>query len=247
MATIFDHKKLEIHTKTLPNGMMPPMLKADMYNGNPQLFVLTGVRKGEGVTYMRAGLEPKTAGIICELIETLADETINRYTMDKRPAENTEKNVTAVIECKAGREKEHVANVVVGKDESGFMFISIIDKKQENAPIIQFKFGYDIFHPIKMTGNANFNPAFVSCVAAKDWAKRTRAYFDIHSVTNPPEKAQNNNNGGNNGNRGNYNNGGNKSYGGNGGYNNNGGGNYNNNNNNYTRDETPSDDDVWAA
>lgn len=214
MSTPFDNKKLALMTKTLPGGSFPPSLKADMYKDNPQLFVLTGNKKGEGITFVRAGLEHKTAGLLCQVIETMADKVISYYNTGNKP-DDFEENTIVSIECKQGKEKETVSKVVVGKLKDNKMFISVISTKDQATPVIQFIFGPDLYHPMAITGSDSFN-ASLSAMAAKEWATRTRSYWYMYSIANPNEDTPQQ---------------------GGGSYNNNSGGNsYNNNSNNNSND-----------
>lgn len=194
----FNHPKLALMTKTVNGGSFPPSLKIDFYNGNPQIFVLTGIKKGEGVTYIRAGIEPKTADILCEAIKYIAD----------LPAD-PENNITATFECKSGKEKELTSKVVVGKNKSGSMFISVLDAKNTSAPMIQFFFGSDQYHPVsyKSVPGSEDPRALTSCLAAKGWAERVRAYWYQSLLQYEPENNKGSNNGGG------YNKGGNNNYG----------------------------------
>lgn len=204
MTSPFDNKKLTLMTKTLPGGNFPPSLKADMYNGNPSLFVLTGNKKGEGVTFVRAGLEHKTAGLICQLVETVADAIINEYTTGVRH-EDSGKPMTITIECKSGKDRETVSKVVIGRDVENKMFLSILSVKESAAPVVQFFFGADLFHPIQISGSDKLN-ASISALAAKEWAVRTREYWYVYSITNPhtpePQQGGGYNKGGYNNNQG---------------------------------------------
>lgn len=208
----FDNKKLQLMTKTLPGGSFPPSLKADMYKGNPSLFVLTGNKKGEGVTFVRAGLEHKTAGLICQMIEVVADSIIHEYTTGTVHPDSGKQTIISV-ECKSGKDRETVAKVVVGRTDDNKMFMSIVSIKEPNTPVIQFMFGADLFHPLQITGSDKLNSS-ISAMAAKEWATRTREYWYVYSITNPHEPEQNNGGGGYN--KGGYNN----NNGGGGGYNN---------------------------
>ena len=184
----YKHSKTQITAKKANGGDFPPSLKIDFFNGNPTIFVSTGFKKGNGITYIRAGLEPKTADMILEAILMIAD----------MPAD-PENNITAVFECKAGKEKELRAKVVVGKTKQGLMFISVIDAKNTEAPMIQFLFGYDLYHPV----TTNHLPStitdkeLISVIAAKGWANRCRAYWHHSLVNYVPEENPNNNNKGN--------------------------------------------------
>lgn len=179
----YKHRKTALTAKKANGGDYPPSLKIDFYRGNPSIFVSTGFKKGNGVTYIRAGLEPKTADMIVEAILMISE-------MPKDP----ENNITAVFECKTGREKELRSKVVVGKTKQGTMFISVIDVKNNDAPIIQFMFGYDQYHPVV----TNHLPAtvsdkeFISVSAARGWANRTRAYWHNSLVNYVPEEDENN-------------------------------------------------------
>lgn len=185
----YKHSKTVLTAKKANGGDFPPSLKIDFYNGNPSIFVSTGFKKGNGVTFIRAGLEPKTADMIIEAILMIADLPVD-----------PENNITAVFECKAGKEKELRSKVVVGKTKQGQMFLSVIDAKNSEAPMIQFLFGYDQYHPV----TTNHLPVsindkeFISIVSAKGWANRTRAYWHNSLVNYAPED-NNNNNGGNKG------------------------------------------------
>lgn len=189
----FNHSKLSLTAKPINQGNFPPSLKADFYKGNPQLFVLTGVKKGEGTTFIRAAIEPKTADIICETILYIADLPVD-----------PENNITATFECKQGKEKELVSKVVVGKAKTGSMFISVLDAKNGSSPMIQFFFGSDLYHPVnyKAVAGAEEPRALTSCLAAKGWAKRVRAlWHKALTDFDPDAEKQNkqNNGGGNNG------------------------------------------------
>lgn len=212
--TAFDNKKLQLMTKTLPGGSFPPSLKADMYKNNPQLFVLTGNKKGEGPTYVRAGLEHKTAGLLCQAIEVMADAVIAEY-VQGAPDSSTGENIIVSFDCKSGKEKETVAKVVAGRLKDNKMFISVISTVDNSVPVIQFLFQPDLYHPVTVTGSPKLE-ASLSAMAAKEWAQRTREYWYIYSINNPNADESSNQGGGNN--YGNNNN--------SGGYNNN---NYNNN------------------
>lgn len=196
--SIFKSNKISLTAKTVNGGSFPPNLKPDLYNGNPQLFILTGIKKGEGVTYLRAGLEVKTAGLMCEIIEALADRSINTFTHGlNTPRTNTETEVVK-IECKSGKEKEIVSEIVIGKTPEGKMFLSVVDKKDTKAPIIQFFFGTDLYHPVHTANIEGLSPAMISCLAAKSWAKRTRDFWYQEMVNNPevPQEKGGNNKGG---------------------------------------------------
>lgn len=213
----FDNKKLQLMTKTLPNGSFPPSLKFDIYNDNPQIFVLTGNKKGEGPTFIRAGLEHKTAGLLCQLIEMIADSVIKEYTTGV-PSPDSGENTIVSIECKSGKERETTSKIVTGKLKDNKMFISLVDTKDNSVPVIQFMFQPDLFHPLAVTGSDKLT-ASLSAAAAKEWAIRARAYWYTYSINNPKEAAPkgNGNYGNNNGGGNNYNNNSND---------NNGGGNY---------------------
>ena len=187
MSSPFDNKKLTLMTKTLPGGSFPPSLKSDMYKDNPQLFVLTGNKKGEGITYVRAGLEHKTAGLLCQVIETIADKVISYYRTGVKP-DDYDENTIVSIDCKVGKEKETAAKVVVGKLKDSKMFISVISTKDSATPVIQFIFGPDLYHPITVTGSEALN-ASLSAQAAKEWAVRTRTYWYNYSIANPNQEA----------------------------------------------------------
>lgn len=205
----YKHRKTVLTAKKANGGDFPPSLKIDFYNGNPSIFVSTGFKKGNGVTFIRAGLEPKTADMIVEAILMIAD-------MPTDP----ENNITAVFECKTGKEKELRTKVVVGKTKQGQMFISLIDVKNNEAPIIQFFFGYDQYHPVvtnHLPSTIN-DKEFISLVAAKGWASRTRAYWHHSLVNYVPEENDNSNN---------------KKY-----------GSYNNNNRNNTNANNIDEDDI---
>lgn len=194
----YKHSKTALTTKKANGGDFAPSLKIDFYNGNPSIFVSTGFKKGNGVTFIRAGLEPKTADMILEAILMIADMPVD-----------PENNITAVFECKAGKEKELRSKVVVGKTKQGQMFLSVIDAKNGDAPMIQFLFGYDLYHPV----TTNHLPVsisdkeFISIVSAKGWANRARSYWHNSLVHYVPEENNNNNK---NGNKGNWNNNSNK-------------------------------------
>lgn len=203
MASPFDNKKLALMTKTLPNGSFPPNLKFDMYKDNPQLFVLTGNKKGEGVTFVRAGLEHKTAGLLCQAIETIADGIINEYKTGVKAPDDGENTIVS-IECKSGKERETVAKVVTGKLKDNKMFLSVISTTDNATPIVQFLFQPDLFHPVTVTGSEKLNMC-LSAIAAKEWAMRARMYWYTYSINNPNEDVpqqggynNNNNSGGNN-------------------------------------------------
>lgn len=206
--TPFDNKKLQIMTKTLPGGSFPPNIKADMYKDNPQLFVLTGNKKGEGPTYVRAGLEHKTAGLLCQAIETMADAIIGEYKAGKTET-STADNTIISIDCKSGKEKETVAKVVVGRLKDNKMFISVISTVDNAVPVIQFIFQPDLFHPVTVTGSEKLSNC-LSAMAAKEWAVRTRYYWYMYSINNPntevPTYQGGNSNNNNNNNNNNYNN-----------------------------------------
>lgn len=187
MTTPFLNKKLQLMTKTLPGGGFPPSLKADMYQGNPQMFVLTGNKKGEGPTYIRAGLEHKTAGLLCQMIETVADSIINEYTTGLKHVDSGKQTIIS-IECKSGKERETTSKVVIGKQTDNKMFISLLDTKDSAVPVIQFIFGSDLFHPISVSGSDMLNSC-ISAMAAKEWAIRTREYWYVYSITNHEESA----------------------------------------------------------
>lgn len=207
MSTPFDNRKLQLLTKTLPGGSFPPNLKIDMYKGNPQLFVLTGNKKGEGVTFIPARLEHKTAGLLCQIIETMADSVINAYKTGV-PDANAGENIYVTIECKSGKERETLAKIVVGKQKDEQMFISVISVKDSNAPVAQFIFGTDLYHPVIIAGSDKLNSC-ISAMAAKEWAIRTRDYWYTYSINNPEPAEQGNGGGGNNyGNNSNNNGGG---------------------------------------
>lgn len=185
----YKHSKTVLTAKPANGGDFPPSLKIDFFGGNPQFFVSTGFKKGNGVTYIRAGLEPKTADMILEAILMIAD-------MPTDP----ENHITAVFECKAGKEKELKAKVVVGKNKNGIMFISVIDAKNTDAPLIQFLFGYDQYHPVTLNNFPKDKDAkeTISVIAAKGWANRCRAYWHNSLVHYVPEEndGKNNNKGG---------------------------------------------------
>lgn len=188
--SVFENQKLSLTAKPIPGGNRPPVLKADLYKGNPQLLVFTGIKKGEGVTFIRAGLEPKTCGLMCEIIRALAERSIERFKNSNNTPRNVESTETVKIECKQGKEREHVADIVIGVKPDGKMFICLVDKKNHKAPIIEFYFNTDLYHPISANNIEGFTPELVSALAAKSWAERTNFLWMSEMINNPPEKAE---------------------------------------------------------
>lgn len=206
---VFNNQKLQLHAKKLDGGDFPPSLKPDFFKGNPSLFMLTGFKKGNGITYIRAGLSIRTALEICETIRKIAD----------MPIVDPEKNIVAIFDCKAGKEKELVSKVTVGKDKSGSMFISVTDAKNSSAPMERFFFRPDYtYHPViyKNIEEAGDGKAFSSCIAAKRWADLVEQLWIDAFKSYVPED-------------------------------NKGGGNNNNSNNSYNNNKNSSvdDSDIW--
>lgn len=186
-STILDLGKLAMSAPKQPNGEYPPKLKVQLYNNNPQITIFSGVSSAPRSGIVGAGMNPTTFFMVLNLIEE----------MIARPA--TDKVQTFEIENHGGRgnEKAHKSTTVIGKDENGIMFISVVDV-DGSMPKVRFDFNVDFYHKVNAAG---IDKAQLSCMCAKAWADTFRALVPV-SMTVDYEKVVFQGGGNRGGNRG---------------------------------------------
>lgn len=133
---------------------------------------------GKGI--IAAAMNPETFFTFLNRLEVIA----------KGPAGNKEK-----IECFTGKERVKVSDLVFGKDEEGFVWLSII---APNRPNIKFIFEMSDWHTIQRGDGTKFTPSECSVLeaAAKIQVLRniyTQHFADILKTPRPDYNALRNN------------------------------------------------------
>lgn len=222
--SIFDDWKLRLTTKPLASGAKPPMFAVSIFNKNPQFTVYPNHDNGSGVTFIPASMDAKTFFMIMQMIDYLADRVIAegnispvKYKWDNKTQIPREQRSDPKVSMKV------VSESWVGVDEKG-VWISVKDANNAQAPLIQFHFGTDYYHPLS---GKDLQEQWKSAQAAKGWTAMNRGLMinvlDRAGAKEPEGGNQgggyqkNNNYGNKGGNKSYSNGGGNKSYGNNGG------------------------------
>ena len=228
--SIFADWKLRLTTNPVASGAKPPMFAVSIFNKNPQFVVYPNHDNGSGVTFIPASMDAKTFYTVMQMVSYLADRVLNsdgniapvKYKWDNKTQIPREQRSDPKVSMKV------VSETWVGVDEKG-VWISVKDANNAQAPLVQFHFGSDYYHPLS---GKDLQDQWKSAHSAKAWVELNgKLMINVldRAGAKDPDAQQGGNGGGYKGNNNGYNKGGNKPYGNNGGNkpygNNNGGGN----------------------
>lgn len=165
-SNVLDNGKLAMTAPKLANGAYPPKLKIQTFNNNPQFTVFSGVASAKRSGIINAGMDTTTFFLALRLIEKLIDEPTPDQTL------------VYEIENHGGRgsEKTMRSKTILGKDNEGVMFISILDV-DDTMPKVRFNFDADYYHKINING---MGKAEISCIAAQAFVDTYRAIMGPH-------------------------------------------------------------------
>lgn len=172
-SSVLDNGKLAMSAPKLKDGGYPPKLKVQLFNNNPQFTVFSGVTSAKRSGIINAGMDTITFFLALRLIEKLIDAPVPAQTL------------VYEIENHGGRgaEKAIKSKTILGKDNEGVMFISILDV-DDTMPKVRFNFNSDFYHKVNING---MGKAEISCLAAQAWVDTWRSIMGPH-LTDSYEK-----------------------------------------------------------
>lgn len=198
-TTILDERKLNLTAAPLQKGGKPPSFKIGVYRNNPQFTVFPNCENGSGIARISAGMNLDTFMDVMNLIIWLADENTPPETFsiaNNQPIKKEERTDPNV------RQKT-VSETMVGKDDDGKVWISVIDRVNSGAPKAKFYFKPDYYHSVRSKGDTA-NDGFISRLEAKSFAERSKvlmlAVLNAAGLNEQNAAAAGGNGGGNKGN-----------------------------------------------
>jgi hypothetical protein len=208
-TTILDERKLNLTAAPVQKGAKPPSLKVGIYRNNPQFTVFPNCDNGSGVSRISAGMNLDTFGVVMKLIQHLALDTTPPETFsiaNMQPIKKEDRTDPNV------RQKT-VSETMVGKDEDGQVWISVIDRVTSNAPKVKFYFKPDYYHSFRAK-SGDLDKGMISRFHANLFAERSMAlvYAVMAGAGQDPQNAGGGQQGGNKGGWSGNNNGGGNSY-----------------------------------
>jgi hypothetical protein len=171
--SIFDFEKL-----SLMSTQGKAKLKFGIYRNNPRVTVYTNEQDDAKNNYgmITAALDPIAFGSLLELLDDLAN---------KPGANNVKYKVDSLTlvqnEESRQRETKLTASVVVGRDEEGVIWISVI---ADGRPKFKFEFGNFKFHKFFHPDGTQMTKAELSTIAAKATVKFLNSIFATYVTNN---------------------------------------------------------------
>lgn len=167
--TILEERKLNLTAAPVQKGGKPPSFKIGVYRNNPQFTVFPNCENGSGVARISAGMNLDTFMDVMNVILYLAEPNTPPETFsisNNQPIKKEERTDPNV------RQKT-VSETMVGKDDDGQMWISVVDRVNSGAPKVKFYFKQDYYHNIRSKGDTA-DKGFLSRLEAKSFAERSK-------------------------------------------------------------------------
>lgn len=149
---ILDHNNLNMTAPPVEGQRIPAALKIGLWNNNPQLTIFTGGKGAANV--VRAGLDGIAFSTFLSMLEEYAYET--------DPNKQKEKDHYAINTF--DRDKQLKSKLVVGRDDKGMLYVSIIEPGKDWK--LRFDFSLGIYHKIQRNGE-DLDKGAASRLAAK--------------------------------------------------------------------------------
>lgn len=205
-TTILDERKLNLTAAPVQKGAKPPSMKLGVYRNNPQFTVFPNCDNGSGVNRISAGMNFHTFYQAMNLIIHLAQDNTpaDIYSIaNNQPIKKEERTDPNV------RQKT-VSETLIGKDEDGRMWISVVDRVNANAPKVKFYFQPDYYHSFRAK-HGELDKGTISRNCAIAWAESSKVLVCniLAQAGVDPQNAAAGNGGGNKGGYQNNNGGGN--------------------------------------
>lgn len=169
-TTILDERKLNLTAPPVQKGAKPPSFKIGVYRNNPQFTVFPNCENGSGVARISAGMNLDTFMSAMNLIIYLSDSNTPPETFsisNNQPIKKEERTDPNI------RQKT-VSETMIGKDEDGQVWISVVDRVNSGAPKVKFYFNTDYYHKIRSKGETA-DKGFISRMEARGFAERSKA------------------------------------------------------------------------
>lgn len=169
-TTILDERKLNLTAAPVQKGAKPPSMKVGIYRNNPQFTVFPNCDNGSGINRISAGMNLDTFITAMNAMIWLAQDNTAPDTLsigNNQPIKKEERTDPNV------RQKT-VSETLIGKDEDGQMWISVVDRVNANAPKVKFYFKPDYYHSFR-SKNDNLDKGKISRLHAISWAERSIA------------------------------------------------------------------------
>lgn len=154
-----DDAKLRLSAEPVSGSQKRPSLTVTVINNNPRIDVYTNLEGDKANGVIHAKMDAPTFFIFLQQLEALLDDVpkTQYFIKNKRPGENRGEQVVE-------------STTVIGKDEEGKAYISII-AADGDRPKIKFYFGVSYFHQLSAGNGRKLTDAEVSVIAARAWVR----------------------------------------------------------------------------
>lgn len=178
--TIVDDTKFKLSTDQLKGGKGRPTLSLYCANSpdpkfkkvscNPRIDVYTNIPGAKDNGLIRAKFDVPTLFQMFYWMEKLAtDANGTSYAIDcETPGQDGKPYVESTI--------------AFGKDATGRIFITIIDKKDDSSPKVRFYFTNSFYHKLRRSGGEPLTEGDISIAAALGWVNMFKQFFPLVAV-----------------------------------------------------------------
>lgn len=177
--TILDDNKFKLTAKPIESGARPPTFQLGTYLNNPQFIVYPNHDNGSGVTWISAGMDVNTFGLVLQTLEHLATNAANGEQVeienkkDIPKEKRSDPKVTKVVATKTQ----------LGRDDEGRIWISVLDNVKPNAPKIRFYFNVNYYHSFRSKNGLSAGQiSQMQCLA---WVSNAKAFMHGILLNNP--------------------------------------------------------------
>lgn len=188
-----DHTKLRLTAPPPQGGNRRPAMAFSVVNNNPRIDVYTNIETDKDGGKIRAAMDTPVFFSVLELIQQAIDST----EPFQRAIENKNHKF---FNGKRSEKPETISKTIVGKDEEGRVFISVVAK---GVTPVKFIFTHSYYHNYMHRDGSPVSEAEVSVLMAKSYLKMLQGMIPSvltkHYVEPPPRDNNNNRGGGNRG------------------------------------------------
>lgn len=159
-----DEYKLRLTAPKFEGSQRPPMLAFQVIGNNPRIDVYTNKPGDKSGGIIRAAMDSPTFFMLLETLRAAIDEAPGwkNYIENKMPARDEAGNRAKGVEV--------VSKTVIGKDEKGMVYISVISSDPER-PKVKFLFKTSYFHDL-LDGEGNrLGASDMSCRVARGFVR----------------------------------------------------------------------------
>jgi len=157
---------------------------ADVYRENPRWVVATNDPGLKDPEHRYGKIEAALSGLdffaVLQIFEEIIDSpNATRYMIETNKAENN------------SREVKHDATIIIGKDDRGIVFVSVVKPNDSRWPVVKFQFmsGDPRFTVIKTSDGKVLDASIISVKYAKGWIEMIKGLLPqemIRSYTTTP-------------------------------------------------------------